>query len=270
MSSLSAQLARIGTADRRGSGKAVASFLFDAREAADLDMDAVFALGTAGYADLLRLDPVIFSGPIHTLFSDKYRSYDRVLQTAEENKRLDDRIAQFLLHLSPYFLTQAAGKTVEWLLRRFRVNEFNIDALLTCALPYHETTEFGRLASLLRLEPSHPFSFLTQYRRPHRPLPRAHLLQRLLQDPALLAPAILGPVRASASARVPRFRALSAYESSFLILYLQENSNLSDALVTNQLLPHLLKSLSLYDSNFRDHRVREVPFLFIIPPLPFL
>jgi len=32
------------------------------------------------------------------------------------------------------------------------VNEFNVDAVLRCALPYHETNLFVRIVQLLRLK----------------------------------------------------------------------------------------------------------------------
>jgi hypothetical protein len=65
---------------------------------------------------------------------------------------LDASIDAFLTHLSPYFLLKPAGKAIEWLIRRFRINEFNIESVIACILPYHETKAFVAMVSTLRIE----------------------------------------------------------------------------------------------------------------------
>lgn len=73
-------------------------------------------------------------------------------QTPEENAKLDASIAAFLRQLSPYFLLKPAAKAMEWLIRRFRVQDFNVEAVLACIFPYHETKLFAQMVSLLDIK----------------------------------------------------------------------------------------------------------------------
>jgi len=76
----------------------------------------------------------------------------RGLQTAEATAKIDRTIGSFLQLLSPHFLHGAAHKALEFLIRRFDIHKYNVDAVLACALPYHGTRWFVRLVQLLRLK----------------------------------------------------------------------------------------------------------------------
>ncbi|KAG0335778.1 HEAT repeat-containing protein 1 [Podila humilis] len=155
MSSLAQQLKKIGTADAtKGMEKAArhkSSFLFDSKQAADYDIDTIFSIGTNGITELIMLDAK-FAPFAETLFSESMKNVDRVLQSKEDNQKLDESITLFLQQLSPYFLVKPAGKALEWLIRRFRINEFNIDAILEAILPYHETALFVSMVSILQIQ----------------------------------------------------------------------------------------------------------------------
>eukprot|EP00741_Cyanophora_paradoxa_P024508 tig00022075_g23663.t1 len=71
--------------------------------------------------------------------------------TKEENKKLDDAIAGVLRLLSNYFLQKPAHRVFEYLVRRFKVNEYNVNDVMRCILPYHETNIFVRVVQILRL-----------------------------------------------------------------------------------------------------------------------
>jgi hypothetical protein len=75
-----------------------------------------------------------------------------IYQTKEDNDKLDESITLFLRQLSPYFMLKPAGKALEWLIRRFRIHEYNIDAILHTILPYHETAPFVTMVSILQIE----------------------------------------------------------------------------------------------------------------------
>jgi U3 small nucleolar RNA-associated protein 10 len=83
MSSLEQQLKQIGTADLRNvtenSRKYRSSFLFDAREAADQDLETIYSIGLNGIMELRILDSH-FAAFESTLFSENMKSVDRVLQ----------------------------------------------------------------------------------------------------------------------------------------------------------------------------------------------
>jgi len=53
-----------------------------------------------------------------TLFNESATSIQRLTQTAEANRKIDERIRLFLIHLSPYFLLRPAHKCLEWLIFR--------------------------------------------------------------------------------------------------------------------------------------------------------
>lgn len=83
--SLKEQLKRIGTADLRNvteaSRKHKASFLFSSREAADQDLETIYALAHNGIIELGLLDERL-SAFEKTLFSEKMKGVDRVLQVS--------------------------------------------------------------------------------------------------------------------------------------------------------------------------------------------
>ena len=70
------------------------------------------------------------------------------MQTKEVNDSLDNSIESFLFRVSPYVLLRPAQKALEWLLFRFQIHIFNVDALLTALLPFHETTLFVRVVQV--------------------------------------------------------------------------------------------------------------------------
>lgn len=72
-----------------------------------------------GLYDLCRVDPR-FQSFSKSLFNRALLSVDRDQQTAEDNKQLDETIEHFLLLLSSHFLSPAAFKVLEYLIRRFR------------------------------------------------------------------------------------------------------------------------------------------------------
>jgi U3 small nucleolar RNA-associated protein 10 len=119
-SSLAIQLNRIAGFERYKSDKFTASFLFDAKQAADYDLLSIYDLGVAGLRELEELNESRFSEFHHTLFSEQMKGFDRTIKTKEENNMLDESIMEFLQCLSQYFLTKSAGKCLEWLIRRFR------------------------------------------------------------------------------------------------------------------------------------------------------
>ncbi|RKO83645.1 HEAT repeat-containing protein-like protein 1, partial [Blyttiomyces helicus] len=125
-----------------------ASLLFSAKEAADVDKETLFAVARNGLLDLTSRDPA-FAQWEATLFSEASKTLDRALQSKEDNAKLDESIAKFLRTLSPHFLLQSALKVMEWLVRRFRAHELNVDSLVECVLPYHETKQFALVVSIL-------------------------------------------------------------------------------------------------------------------------
>ncbi|KAJ3294797.1 HEAT repeat-containing protein 1 [Rhizoclosmatium sp. JEL0117] len=102
----------------------------------------------------------------------------------EENASLDKLIHKFLALVSPHLLHSSAFKALEWLIKRFRIQEFNIDGLIRCALPFHDTWQFTRVLSVIKL--TGKWSWLSAQKEKKVSLDRSTLVQRLKIDIALV------------------------------------------------------------------------------------
>ncbi len=163
-----------------------ASILFDAQDAADIDVDTVFALGVSGLNELQNIDQG-FARFEKMLFSKDVKSIERSLLPDEFNKKLDKKINEYLAYLSPYFLIKPAQKTMEWLIRRFRINVFNIDALMSCVLPYHETNLFSRVLQIVTLgKQNGRWEWLIPVQKAGSPLSKITLIQHCVHEASFL------------------------------------------------------------------------------------
>lgn len=216
-SSLQEQLQRLAAAAGISSAKTPRgkpSLLYTFQEAADVGIQDIYVIAVQGFDQLCRIDPR-FQSYRKTLFSQSTQTLDRDQQTAEIIAKLDASIAGFCHLLSSYFLLPAAFKALEYLIRRFKVNEMNIPALMHAALPYHATNEFVRLVQTLRLDNNNAilFSFLAPMQKSGVALPRELLVQRCLTDRGLLrfvcdAGQELGGARVAARTAMPFLAAL--------------------------------------------------------------
>ncbi|KAJ2582936.1 snoRNA-binding rRNA-processing protein utp10, partial [Coemansia sp. RSA 1836] len=190
-SSLASQLYKMRTLDRAiGNERAhnvKASFLFDGRQAADLDNQTIFDIGRDGLYELRQMNQR-FDVYADTLFSESVKDMDRVLQTKEENGKLDESIRSFLFQLAPHFLTKPAGKTIEWLVRRFRIHEFNARDVLAAIMPYHETKAFLTMLTIITFDTADMglFGFLVAQRKSRRLLDRQTLMSQCVRDRSLM------------------------------------------------------------------------------------
>ncbi|KAF9427830.1 HEAT repeat-containing protein 1, partial [Podila epigama] len=243
MTSLQQQLKRIGTADAtRGSewaAKHRASFLFDSKQAADYDIDTIFSIGSNGITELKQLDPK-FASFEKTLFAESMKNVDRVLQSKEDNVKLDESVTLFLRQLSPYFLVKPAGKALEWLIRRFRIHEFNVDAVVRCILPYHETSLFVTMVSILQIEDSSRWVFLRPIRKSKQPLERNLLIQYMLKDRSLIE--FVCETVLEAVSRQMSFKTLVSFYAAVILQYIASLPYITDeALVI--IFPYILEGL---------------------------
>lgn len=104
-----------------------------------------------------------------------------------DNIDLNSEIDSFLYRLMPYFLLNPAHRALEWLIYRYQVHQFNIDTILTIALPYHDTNTFARLLSILQIaETDQQWSWLIPFQRLETPVPRRALLNRALSSGHIL------------------------------------------------------------------------------------
>lgn len=139
---------------------------------------------------------LIFERFTSNLFHVSSLSTDRSLISAQENAELDVEINEFLLYLSPYFLDGNTFKVLEWLVRKFLIHEMNVDAIMACILPYHETRQFVQVVSILNIghntsasassSSSNPWSFLLSVQNSKTPLKRSILIELAIKDSSLL------------------------------------------------------------------------------------
>lgn len=189
-SPLAQQLKSIQQADQTLGGVSApagkkASFLFDPKEAADFDAESIYELGLAGLQELQQLDS-IFLRYESTLFSSTAIGMDRALLNAQENKDIDEQIKGFLRILSPYFLHKPAHKVLEWLIRKYRINDMNVEAVIECILPYHETPAFVRMVQILYFKENDKWGFLFDVKKNAKEINRSYLALRCLADRSIL------------------------------------------------------------------------------------
>lgn len=68
----------------------------------------------------------------------------------QASEKLDLAIASFLRLLSPFFLLKPAHKIIEFFIRRYQIHEYNVNDVVECVLPYHETNYFARMIQLTK------------------------------------------------------------------------------------------------------------------------
>jgi len=96
-----------------------ASLLFDKKDAAKIEMDAIYQLALGGLEVLKKHEPRL--KPFEaTLFSPSAKDVSRELQAKEANLRLDESINAFLSLIAPFFLEKHTHKVLEYLIRRYR------------------------------------------------------------------------------------------------------------------------------------------------------
>ena len=168
MTSLAKQLAAIAAtsthqldlkAQKAAHGK---SLLFEPRQASSQDFNSIYQICHEGFQELCSLDSR-FSAFETNLFSEQSKSEDRTQMTKQENEELDVVIERFLDLLSGRLLLRPAVKAVEWLIRRFRIHEYNTELTLFTFLPYHATPLLPTLLSILPPKLPPIFRFLFPY-----------------------------------------------------------------------------------------------------------
>lgn len=152
------------------------SFLFDPKEAAGLKRDTFYQIGLEGLEELIQKNTV-FEQFQNTLFHITSRDFERSIQTADVNSKLDKNIKNFLLFLSPYFMLKSSHKALEWLINRYAIHEYNRDDILKLILPYHESNVFVKMLQLLKFKNTKDkFYFLKELQKPGVHLPKQNLL----------------------------------------------------------------------------------------------
>ncbi|KAL4778331.1 hypothetical protein BJX76DRAFT_343513 [Aspergillus varians] len=170
MASLAAQLSQIAansTNQFNLKAQRVAhsqSLIFDKKVAGSQDFDTLYDICYDGFREICQLDSR-FAQFERSIFSEQSKSQDRKEMTPAENKELDSVLEAFLALIGGRLLLTPAAKAVEWLIRRFRVHEYNTEFTILTFLPYYSTPLFLNLLSILPEDLPLAFKVLIPYKR---------------------------------------------------------------------------------------------------------
>ncbi|XP_044269231.1 HEAT repeat-containing protein 1 homolog [Tribolium madens] len=220
------------------------SLLFDPKEAAGLKRETVYQIGLDGLEELINKNPVFeqFKNNIFHLTSKKF---ERSVQSADANKKLDKVIRKFMLQLSPYFLLNCSHKALEWLINRYNIHEFNREDLLMLIMPYHESNIFVRVVQLMKFKDENDsWFFLKSLQKTGVHLTKQNLLNHASSDVYFLK-----FVAKFIALLVKQFEKPSLLTVAFnfyctvFVGAIENSLELNEAQIT-QMLPALLKGLS--------------------------
>lgn len=156
------------------------SVLFDAREASDIDLRSILPISISGL-DVLLVHDARFGDYRNTLFSFTSLDLDREKMDPKEELKLNKSVCSYLRLLSGYLHLPAALKTLEYMIRRYRVHVYNVDELILCALPHHDAHAFVRIVQLLELG-NNKWAFLEAVKSSGAPPPRKIIVDQCLRD----------------------------------------------------------------------------------------
>ncbi|KAH0538419.1 hypothetical protein FGG08_004967 [Glutinoglossum americanum] len=160
------------------------SLVFEPRIAASQDFDTIYTICFGGFQELCQLDSrfVRFG---KTIFSQQSKNEERTQMTSKENEELDIVLEEFLGLVGARLLLKPGLKAVEWLVRRFRVHEYNTTSIVMTFLPYHSAPIFITLLSILPTITSPTLKFLFPYKKALANPPRHAVVYAMTNNPSL-------------------------------------------------------------------------------------
>ncbi|KAM0713461.1 hypothetical protein Q7P37_010423 [Cladosporium fusiforme] len=158
------------------------SLLFEPREAATQSFDSLFQICGEGFDDLCALDGR-FRSFATNLFAPSSVEVERETLNKKENEDLDTVLEQFLGLICGRLLLKPALKCVEWLIRKWKALEHNVDTLLLAFLPYHGHDVFPTLMSILPPQLPATFGFLRPYVAALQSPPRHAVVAAAVSNP---------------------------------------------------------------------------------------
>jgi U3 small nucleolar RNA-associated protein 10 len=158
------------------------SLLFESKVAGSQSFENLYLICHDSFRDLCALDPR-FRQFSTNLFSEQSKEEDRLQMTEAENKKLNKVLEAFITLIGPRLLLKPAQKALEWLVRRFKVHEYNTETLVFTYLPYHQTPQFVALLSILPAQPRHALRFLFPYIQSTTNPPRQTIVYTAINTP---------------------------------------------------------------------------------------
>ena len=192
MTSLASQLASIARSSTHAldlkAQKAAhsQSLLFEPRIAGTQSFHALYQLCFEGFRELCLLDSRFLPFG-KSIFGEQSVTEERQHMTAEENAKLDTVLERFLELVGSRLLLKPATKAVEWLIRRFRIHEYNTGCLILTFLPYYSTSIFATLLSILPKQLDPTYRFLHPYMTSLANPPRQSIVYAAVHTPSFFS-----------------------------------------------------------------------------------
>lgn len=165
MSELAKQLEKIHQDSRIFGGisnpNTRASILFDPKEAARYDKKSVFDLAQSAIQKLSFDDSYFLKFEMTFLNHDSLK-LERSMIDKKENEELSSEIRQFLRYLQPHFDNPEAHYIMEWMIRKYRVHEMDLDAVMDCILPWYQSEIFVKMCKNLFFNDKSKWKFLKE------------------------------------------------------------------------------------------------------------
>ncbi|XP_014504568.1 uncharacterized protein At3g06530 isoform X1 [Vigna radiata var. radiata] len=234
------------------------SILFDPKEAADIDIETLFSLALEGLEVLIGKDER-FRNYKNDLFSHRSKELDRELLGIEQNNQLNVSIASYLRLLSGYFLLRPALKTLEYLIRRHKIHVYNIEDLILCSLPYHDTHPFVRVVQILDTRNT-KWGFLDGVKASGAPPPRMVIVQQCIRDKGILD-ALCN--YASPSKKSQPSRLFIGFCTAVFVEVLGTVVTVDDDLV-KRILPFVVSGLQPGINGFSDHKAGSLMIIGLL------
>ncbi|KAK4048437.1 snoRNA-binding rRNA-processing protein utp10 [Microbotryomycetes sp. JL201] len=124
------------------------SFIYTPRFAATVSLADLHQTASSAWDQLQAIDSA-FEKYQHRVLGEEARRTDRSALSKDENDKLGAALDNVLRLLGKHLLLKPAGQVLEWLIRRFRVNDLNVPALIGMSLPYHTTPHFPSALALI-------------------------------------------------------------------------------------------------------------------------
>ena len=114
------------------------SLFLSSKEAAGVDVEDIYEVACQSIDILIQYDSR-FEFYKENLLHPSSTRLQRELKTSSENSEINNNIISLLRLLTAYIEQVACHQIIEYLIRRYRVNELNVEELLLCFLPIHDS-----------------------------------------------------------------------------------------------------------------------------------
>ncbi|WBW71991.1 U3 snoRNP-associated protein Utp10 [Schizosaccharomyces osmophilus] len=186
-SSLQKQLQQVQNDNVLKAGKIrrAPSLLYEPKVAADMDLEEIYVTAVSGFHELAVREPRLLHYE-KTLLGEQSVHVDRLTLDKAENEKLNKECVHLLRLLAPFFTYKTTLKVLEWLIRRFSIQEYIADEFLLTFFPYHDHPFFARVLACSKPN-SRPMLFLKPAIEMRVALSRADVVHAIIRDKDLLS-----------------------------------------------------------------------------------